>query len=270
MVVDDDLPKAVGHDASRLRIFHTLDVATDVCLYGRLLEGTVALGIKGAVFEYEILGIAERLLARDVTVDQTQTAGMPSEVLAMEFGVVDGDILHLPKRIFGINLGVVYLYVTTILEHILGIALQTIDADIAAMHEGIGTLVEHHIVQGQSADAPKGLIGIVDGDIFEREVVHLAEEFRAVDHTVPHRHVIGIPDGRARSGCKITILDERTVNVPQRIFAFKVAIAANDVAARLHARLTEGDTHMVEQSVVCIEEGTFAAKNLILYRFHIK
>ncbi len=71
MVVDDDLPEAVGHDASRLRIFHTLDVATDVCLHGGLFKGTVALGIKGAVFEHEILSIAERLLARDVTVDQT-------------------------------------------------------------------------------------------------------------------------------------------------------------------------------------------------------
>lgn len=54
-----------------------------------------------------------------------------------------------------------------------------------------------HILQLQSINTPEGLISIIDLYILELQMLHLAEELRAIDHTVAHHHVAAIPNGRA-------------------------------------------------------------------------
>ena len=161
-----------------------------------------------------------------------------------------------------------FLIQIELLEHVFGIRLQSVDAYIAAVHEGIGALVQHHVLKRQSVDAPECLIGIVDCDVLEREVLHLAEELWTVDDAVFHVHIVRIPDGRTRSGGEIAVAYVRALDVPQRIFAFEVAVAAHDVATLLDARFTKSDANVVELHVVDFEERTLSAENLVSYLFH--
>ena len=64
MGIDGDGTDGVGHDMTRGGVFDVLDMATDVRLDGRVLEDTVARLVEGAVFEHEVVGIAQQLLAR--------------------------------------------------------------------------------------------------------------------------------------------------------------------------------------------------------------
>ena len=161
-----------------------------------------------------------------------------------------------------------YLYVTRVLEHILGIRLQSVYTYVAAVHEGISALVQHHVLKRQPVNAPECLVGIVDCDVLEREVLHLAEEFGTVDDAVLHVHVVRVPDGRTRFGREIAVAYVRTLDVPQRVFALEVAVAANDVATLLDARFTKSDANVVELHVVDFEERTLSAENLVCYLFH--
>ena len=56
--------------------------------------------------------------------------------------------------------------------------------------------------------------------------------------------------------------------MPQRILAFKVTVAAHDVATLLYTRFTEGDANVVEFHVVDFEERTLSAENFVAYLFH--
>lgn len=74
VLVDYYFAYAVCHDFARCRVLYALDVSADVCLEGGIFEGAVAFGVEGAILKHEVLGIAQRLLARDVAVDEAQTA----------------------------------------------------------------------------------------------------------------------------------------------------------------------------------------------------
>ena len=72
---------------------------SDIGLDSRILEHTVAGFVDGAVLEHEVLGIAEQLLASQVTIHQSDVLRVPRQILAIEHRVVDGDVLALPERV---------------------------------------------------------------------------------------------------------------------------------------------------------------------------
>ena len=61
-----------------------------------VFERTVTVGAEGAVLEDQIVGIAERLLAGNMAIDESQVSRMPSELFAVEFRIINGHILDLP------------------------------------------------------------------------------------------------------------------------------------------------------------------------------
>ena len=92
--------------------------APDVCFEGGVFESAVAGGIKGAVFQYQIVGVAKWLLAADVAVDQTQVAGVPAEIFAVKLRVVDSYVLNFPEGVFRGDSGIMYLCVFDVLEDV--------------------------------------------------------------------------------------------------------------------------------------------------------
>ena len=97
VLVDYYFAYAVCHDFARCRVLYALDVSAYVRLESGIFEGSVAFGVEGAVLKHQILGVAQRLLARDVAVDQSQSARMPTEKLAVELRVVHGYVVNLPE-----------------------------------------------------------------------------------------------------------------------------------------------------------------------------
>lgn len=58
VLVDDYFADGIGCNASCSRILYAADVPLDVSLDGGVLEGAVAGRVEGAVFEYEVVGVA--------------------------------------------------------------------------------------------------------------------------------------------------------------------------------------------------------------------
>ena len=88
-----------------------------------------------------------------------------------------------------------HLYVLAVLKHIFGIALQTIYINVLAEHKRISAAMQGDILQAQVFHLPEGLVGIGDIDIFQYDVLHLTEKFRAINAATAHLKVVGVPDG---------------------------------------------------------------------------
>ena len=137
--------------------------------------------------------IAKRLLARDVTVHQTEISGVPAKVFAVQLRIIDGHILHFPEGILGGNPGIVNLHVFHILENILAVALQSVHIDVTAEHEGIGSPMQLKVLDADAAATPEHFISIVHCDVFYINLAHLPEHFGSVNHGIFHLQMIRIP-----------------------------------------------------------------------------
>ena len=160
---------------------------------------------------------------------------MPGQILAIKHRVIDGDVLALPERVLRHDIRMMNLYILTVLEHVFGIALQSVDKDILREHKGISTLVQLDILQSEAVDLPESLVCIVNDNILQHHVFHLTEELRTVDSATLHDQVISVPDSRARAWSEVTIFNQGTVDMPPRVFAIKLAIAAFHVLTLLNA-----------------------------------
>ena len=192
--IDGDGADAVGYDVATGGVLDIFDMSTDVRLDGGVLKDAVAGLVEGTVFEYEVLRITQQLFTGQVTVYQTDILRMPGEVFAIEIGIKNRDIFALPERVLRQDAGIMYLDILTVLEHVFRIAVQSVDKDILAEHERIGTPMEGDILQAQPIHFPKGLVSIRNVDILEFHITHFAEELRAVNTTAAHHQVVGVPD----------------------------------------------------------------------------
>ncbi len=68
--------------------------------------------------------MAQRLLSGNMAVHEPEVARVPSEVLPVEFGIIDGHILHFPEGVLGGDFRIADLGILHILEDILAVALQ--------------------------------------------------------------------------------------------------------------------------------------------------
>ena len=241
-------------------VFDLGDAATDVGSDVGVFKGTVAGGVEGTVLEDEVAYVAQGLLAGDVAVDEAHVLRVPGKVFAVDDGVVDNDVLALPEGVLGDDVGMVYLYVLAVLEDVFRVALEVVDIDIVAVHEGVGAVVQTHVPDGEAVDAPEGLVGIIDDDILEGEVLHLAEELRTVDDGVAHRHVIGIPDGRPGTDLEVAVGDDAAVDVPPGIFPDEATAVGLDILTTLDARLSLGDGDILQAGVLQSKEGPFPSE----------
>ena len=98
------------------RIDDGSDVAYDGRFDGGFLEGTVGIGRKRAFLQDEVLRIAKRLRTGDSAADETKVFGVPTEIFALDLGVVDSAVFAVPESVFGIEDGVMNLEVTGVLE----------------------------------------------------------------------------------------------------------------------------------------------------------
>ena len=195
---------------------------------------------------------------------------MPAEVLAVEFGIVDGYILNFPERILRRDFGMVDFYVLHILEHILTVALQSVHINVVAEHERIGSAMQFEVFDADAVATPEHFIGIVHRYVLDVYFVHLAEHFRCVDNRVGHFQVVGVPQGRAASDIEITTVDFETMYMPEGIIALKTAFHGFDVAALFDGRFSGTDNHILQTEIMGLEQGTLAPELSIFNQFHLE
>ncbi len=90
---------------------------------GRFLKGSVSIRREGAIFENEVLAIAEWLRAGDTAADKTQVTGIPAKVFAINLGVADGHILAIPESILGIEDGIMKFNIAGILKSVFALQM---------------------------------------------------------------------------------------------------------------------------------------------------
>ena len=260
VLVDGHGANLVGHYAPRHGVLYVGYRAAYVGLHGGVLEGAVAVGAEGAVLQHQVVGVTERLLARYVAVDEAQAARMPAYVLAVEHGVVHGDVLHLPESVLGGNLCMVNLHVLDILEHILAVALQPVYVYVAAEHEGVSAAMQLEVLRPYALAPPEHLVGVGHLDVLQVKFLHLAEHLRRVNLRVAHRQVVGVPQGGAAPHVEMAAVNGESVHVPEGVVALEAAVGGHNVAALLYGRLALAYGHVVEVQVVRGEQRALASK----------
>ena len=125
--------------------------------------------------------------------------------------------------------------------------------------------MQFYVFQFQSVNAPECLIGIVYLDVFKLQILHLPEEFRPVDYTVFHHHIVAIPDGRTTAFGEITTCNETVIYMPPWIFSVEFAVVTLYIAAAFYTRLAIGYRYIVKTYVVCAEERTLSSERQIVY-----
>ena len=161
-------------------------------------------------------------------------------------------------------------HVLTILEHILGIALQIIYLHIIAEHEWIGAFMNLQILRTDMAATPENLVCIVDANVLQFYVMHFAEHLGTVNHGIFHCQVVAVPQCRTGTHSEMTICDGETVNMPERIFPFKIAVLSFYVATFFDGTLALPNRYLFQTQVMGFKQRTFAFKSLVLYLFHIQ
>ena len=203
-----------------------------------------------------------------MAVHQTHVLRVPRQVLAVEHGVVDIDILALPERVLRHDVGVVQLHVLAVLEHVFRVALQAVDAQVIAKHEGIGAVVQLKVSGLHILTAPESLVSIVDDDIVQMDMMHLAKHLGGIDACVAHQQVVAIPQGGTGTFVKLAMVNRKPVDVPERVLAHEAAVLRLNVRAMLDGRLAVDNRHMIQSQVVRGKQRALAPKFLILNQFH--
>jgi hypothetical protein len=72
----------------------------------------------------------------DTATNEAEIAGIPAEILAIEFGIIDGAVIGFPKGIFRIENGVVDFDIFGVLEDIPAVQLQIRYLSVSAMAKG--------------------------------------------------------------------------------------------------------------------------------------
>ena len=125
-----------------------------------LLKSSIAGVIDDAIFEDEVLAIAEGLGTGEAATNQAEIAGIPAEVLALNLGVVNGNVLGLPEGIFGIEDGIMDLDVAGVLEDVFALQLEIGYLQLASMHERIRPVLYFKVGYLSVSTLPKGLCAI--------------------------------------------------------------------------------------------------------------
>ena len=118
------------------------------------------------------------------------------------------------------------------------------------------------------AAVPEGLVGIVDDDVLQIQVVHLAEHLRAVDAGVAHVHVVAVPQCRAGAHVELAAVDLEAVDMPEGVLAPEAAVFGLDVAALLDGAFAVADGHLLQSQVVGLEERALALEMLFFDCLH--
>ena len=115
---------------------------------------------------------------------------------------------------------------------------------------------------------PERLVGIGKLHVLKGETVHLAEEFWRIDYGVAHDHIVAVPDSRSRANLEIAVGDERTIDVPPRVFSDEAAAVCLEALAAFDSAFALSDGDVFESRVVDGEERSLASKCLVFDELH--
>ena len=117
-------------------------------------------------------------------------------------------------------------------------------------------------------DIPESLVGIVDSHILQGKIIHLTEEFRPVDDTVLHCHIVAVPDSRAGTDSEIAIRNQATVHMLPRILAVETTIIGFHIVAALDSWFSVNYLYILKTNVFYSEKRPLATELLISDNLH--
>ena len=98
--------------------------------------------------------------------------------------------------------------------------------------------------------SPECLVGIIDNNVVQVEMVHLAEHLWGIDTCVAHQQVAAIPKGRAGTGIKLTVLYDEFIYMPEGVFSPETAVLGFYVGTFLDGALAIANSDILESQVV--------------------
>ncbi len=79
------------------------------------------------------------------------------------------------------------------LEYVFAVAFQTVDINVVAEHERVGTAVQFQVFYAQVPAPPEDFVGVVHYNVLQVCFIHFAEHFRGVDNRIGHFQLVAVP-----------------------------------------------------------------------------
>jgi len=198
------------------------------------------------------LAVAERLGAGDATADKAEIFGVPTEVLAFDLGVVDGNVFALPERIFGVENSVVNLDVAGVLEDVFADEVQIPKSQIAGMHKGVRSLLDMEVGYLAGTAVPESFRAIGHLDSLQSQAVYLAEDFWCIDEAVEEPQIAAVPHRRAIRRREIAVAAGDVLTLPDDVHALETAVESFNMARLFESRLAFADGDAGELEVAAL------------------
>ena len=115
-MVEDYFTVAFGCDATCARVLHASHRAFNGGVHAAVFKSKVAVVGHDAIFHYKVVCIAQWLSARYFAIYEPKVVGVPPQVFASDFRVVNGYIFSSPESVFRVDYGIAYYRVSAILE----------------------------------------------------------------------------------------------------------------------------------------------------------
>ena len=177
----------------------------------------------------------------DSAADETEVLGVPTEVLALDLGVVDSAVLAIPESVFGIEDGVMDLDVTGVLEGVFADEVQIPKSQIAGMHKGVGSLLDLEVGDLATSAMPERLSTIGYLDSLEGQAVYLAEDFGRINEAVEEPQIAAIPHRRAVRRREIAVAAGDFLTLPDDVHALETTVESFYMAGFFESRLAFAD-----------------------------
>ncbi len=262
--VQDNLADGVGLDIAGAGVFHGDDVAFYGGLDAAVLEGKVCVGLEGAVFQDEVLAVAQGLGSANVAVHQTEVLGIPAQELSLDAGIVHGDVLTFPESILGVQVGVADDHVLGVLEGVVALELEILYLQVVRMHEDVVGVHGFHVLQDGPVTVPEGFLGIRELDILQIGIRDAAEHLGGFDERIEHLAAAGVPQGGAGSFPEDAVSDGEAVALPEGVFPFEFTVFGLYVCALFEGGFSRADGYVFQsQPIPAGVEGTLAFEVLI-------
>ena len=177
---------------------------------------------------------------------EAKVLGVPAEIFAIDFRVIDCDVLRLPEGILRVEHSIVDFHIVTILEGIVTILMISIDTDIRGVHEEIVGILNATVLYAHMLTIPQGFLSIREYAITEVDVLHATEHFRSLDAAIAHRDATAVPERGTGTLGKETVRDTETAALPEDILALEEAPLGLNIVSFLDGRLAEMDSDILQ------------------------
>jgi hypothetical protein len=152
----------------------------------------------------------------------------------------------------------VNLYISSILEGVFAMQIDTIDSQVVRLHKGIFCSLHFQVRQMSILAVPKRFGCIGQSEVFEMQSVQLSEHFWSIHEAVSHADMFAIPEWCTIRGGKMASATQNILALPQDIHSLEFTIMQFDMPRLFESRFAVAYGHTLQSQIAASVQWAFA------------